>query len=262
MLRLSHRVIVMSLITTVLLAGCAKPVATQNQLPPDALTNNPTAATYNTQLGVAYLQQGDTSRAKSKLLLAKQQDPSSPEVWDALAYYYQNTGDMAQADKYYIKAISLSPKNGASLNNYGAFLCQQRRYKDSVSYFIKATQDSSYVNTAQAFENAGLCAEEIPDVAAAEQYFTRALENNGSLSASTLELGEINFDKGNFDLANRYLQRYNYLAKPTAESLWLDIRLAQHAGDSQQVATSVQQLKDNFPTSDQYKQAKLSGLIT
>jgi type IV pilus assembly protein PilF len=254
---------VISLVTTLFLSACAAPPSTtQDQLPPDALTNNPTAATYNTQLGVAYLQQGDVSRAKSKLLLAQQQNPASPEVWDALAYYYQSTGDNTQADKYYIKAISLAPKNGSTLNNYGAFLCQQRRYKESVSYFIKATQDSSYINTAQAFENAGLCAEEIPDKAAAETYFTRALANNPSLPTSTLELGEINFDKGNFDLANRYLQRYNYLAKPTAESLWLDIRLAQHAGNTQQVAASAQQLKDNFPLSDQYKQAKLSGLIT
>ncbi len=221
---------------------------------------NPQAAVYNTQLGVGYLQQGDTSRAKSKLLLAVKQDPSSADAWDSLAYFYENTGDNAKAAEYYRKAVSLAPKAGRSLNNYGVFLCQQKQYAESVSYFLAATQDQNYLTPGDAYENAGLCAEKIPDMVNAEQYFIKALQNDPDLPTSNLELAQISFKKGKFDFAQRYLERYNKLAKPSAASLWLDIQLARRSNDHQRIANDVGQLKEHFSQSNEFKQAKLSGL--
>jgi type IV pilus assembly protein PilF len=245
------------------LSACS---TTPSQPEPPSLTKNvaknPQAAVYNAQLGVGYLQQGDVSRAKSKLLLAAKQDPSSQNVWGSLAYFYENTGDAVKASEYYRKAVSLDPKAGAALNNYGAFLCQQKQYTESVRYFLAATKDQDYLNPENAYENAGLCAEKVPDMVNAEQYFTRALQNNPNLPTSNLEMAKINFKKGKFDFAERYLERYNKVAKPSAESLWLDMQLAQRTNDTQRIAKDVEVLKEHFSQSNEYKQAKLSGLIT
>lgn len=215
------------LLLSALLSACSKPEADGVALPQNAASNNPQAAVYNTQLGIAYLQEGNISRAKAKLLLAQKQDPTSPEVLDALAFFYESTGDIKQADQYYIKAINLDPKRGSSANNYGVFMCKQKQYKESLIYFAQAAADPSYLNVAATYENAGLCAEEIPDWQNAEKFFILALQNNPSLPTSTLELAEINFKKGKFSLASEYLRRYNQLAKPSSESMELDLRLAE-----------------------------------
>ena len=63
------------------------------------------AAAYNTQLGLNYLKQGDRPRAKRKLFAALKQEPGSTEVNSALAYYFEETGQVEQAKSFYLKVI-------------------------------------------------------------------------------------------------------------------------------------------------------------
>jgi type IV pilus assembly protein PilF len=146
------------------------------------------AASYNTQLGMAYLKQGDRPRAKRKLLRALDLAPNSADVNAAMAYYLEKTGDLKEAHSYYQKALSLAPNSGAQLNNYGAFLCRLGQYKEAEAYFLKAVKDIHYVHTAEAYENAGLCAAAIPDYPKAENYFKRALKHDPKRRQSFHEL--------------------------------------------------------------------------
>src|SRR4051812_35943460 len=75
-------------------------------------------AVVNTQLGMAYIQNQDYSRAKQKLLLAIQQAPELPEVWYSMAYYQEVTGNHYQAKDFYTKALNLAPKRGDVQNNF------------------------------------------------------------------------------------------------------------------------------------------------
>lgn len=146
------------------------------------------AASYNVQLGLSYLKQGDRPRAKKKLLTAFEQEPASPDVNSALAYYFEQTKELDQAEKYYLKAISLTGSGGPQLNNYGAFLCRQGDYKNAEKYFLKAVNDLQYIHTAGAYENAGLCALSVPNDEKALFYFTKALNQDPSRKVSFYEL--------------------------------------------------------------------------
>lgn len=148
---------------------------------------NPKASTYNVQLGLAYLQQGNRQRAKQKLLKALQQSPNSPEANDAMAFYLENTQDIHDAEKYYQQAIHFSPHNGASLNNYGTFLCRQKIYNKADIYFRKAIAEPTYLNTAKAYENAGLCALAASHNDRARYYFKKAKEQDPNLKLSIEE---------------------------------------------------------------------------
>lgn len=152
---------------------------------------NQRAAMYNTQLGLAYLAQGDRPRAKRKLLMALDEDPKSPHVNAAMAYFMEKTGAMSEARLYYRKAVRIAPRNGAQLNNYGAFLCRNGQYALAEAYFLKAVKDVEYEHTAGAYENAGLCAVAIPDYAKAKKYFTQALEQDPSRQESLYQLVNI-----------------------------------------------------------------------
>lgn len=166
------------------------------------------AASYNTQLGLGYLKQGDRLRAKRKLLMAMEQEPGSPDVHAGIAYFYEQTGELDQAKKHYVKAISLSSQSGAQLNNYGAFLCRQGEYPKAEGYFLKAVKDIHYINTAGAYENAGLCALAIPDNEKAKLYFTNAINQDPSRKQSLYELVRLEDKAGNVNVAFDLLQQH------------------------------------------------------
>lgn len=166
------------------------------------------AATFNLQLGLGYLKQGDRPRAKKKLLTALEQAPSSPDVNASLAYYFEQTNELDQAKKYYLKAIDLSGNSGAQLNNYGTFLCRQGDYKKAEEYFLKAVKDPQYVHTSGAYENAGLCALQVPDEAKAKAYFTSAIDQDPTRRESLYELVKLDSKMGQNKQALELLQNH------------------------------------------------------
>ncbi|WP_237759150.1 type IV pilus biogenesis/stability protein PilW [Legionella erythra] len=170
------------------------------------------AASFNVQLGMGYLKQGDRPRAKRKLLTALELAPDSPDVNVAMAYFLEKTGDMEEARIYYKKALSLAPNSGAQLNNFGTFLCRAGKYKEAESYFLKAVSDVHYVHSAGAYENAGLCATAVPDYAKAEIYFSKALEQDPERKQSLLEITTIALKQNQPDKALKYLQKYQELS--------------------------------------------------
>lgn len=199
------------LMSLVLLQACQHK-ATIEQLPTSNKQINLTkAADYNLQMGLGYLKQGDRPRAKKKLLTALTQAPNSADANAAMAYFFEQTADMDNAKKHYLKAISLSNTAksavGAQYNNYGTFLCRQGDYKKAEIYFLKAVKDVQYVNTAGAYENAGLCSLAMPDENKAKFYFTQALEQDPSRNESLFELVKLLSKEGHDPEALKLLQK-------------------------------------------------------
>lgn len=172
------------------------------------------AARLNVQLGLGYMKTGKMQRAKQKLLLAIDQAPKNALVYDAMAYFKEITGNHGEANQLYLKALKLEPTNGTPLNNYGGFLCRQHQYKESLNYFLEATKDRSYLKVADAYENAGLCALEIPDKAKAREYFIAAMKNDPRRTLSLYELSELDYSDGNLKKAATEIDNYFRLAQP------------------------------------------------
>lgn len=197
------------------LVSCAKNKSNSELFSDDNYSEQPkanlaAAAQTNIEIGLVLLKKGEPEAAKQSFLLASRQAPRNPESWYALAYYYEFTGNSAEAERDYRKAISLttSANTGPARNNYGAFLCREKRYKEGLKQVLLAAQSSNYVNTAEAYENAGLCAEGIPDTESAILYFQKALENDPKRSGSLYSLAKIYSKRGNQKLAQQYLARY------------------------------------------------------
>lgn len=189
------------------------------------------AALYNTQLGLAYLKQGDRPRAKRKLLRALDLAQKVADVNAAMAYYLEKTGDLKEARHFYLRALSLAPAKGTQLNNYGGFLCRLGEYREAEGYFLKAVKDIYYLNTAGAYENAGLCAAAIPDYAKAEGFFRRALEHDPQRKQSLYELARIALQQDHAKKALAYLRQYPKLSLNEPTLLALAIKASHHSGD-------------------------------
>jgi type IV pilus assembly protein PilF len=175
-------------------------------------------AKVNTQLGMAYIQRHDLQRAKQKLITALADDPKLPEAWYAMGYYMEITGDTENAKKYYQKSVDLSPKAGDVQNNFGTYLCRHGDYNGAIKHFMLAVQDMSYLDTASAYENAGLCALKIPDKRLALEYFNRALMEDPNHPNALIEAANLNYEQKNYHEAKIQVGEYLALATPTPQA--------------------------------------------
>ncbi len=146
---------------------------------------------YNTQLGLAYLAQGQRPLAKRKLLRALKQAPKSARVHASMAYFFEKSGDILAAERYYQKALRMGPRRGDILHHYGLFLCRQGRFQEADHFFQQATMDLQYVQTALAFESAGMCALKAQHPQEAKRYFLRAIAHDPHLERSVRALHEM-----------------------------------------------------------------------
>lgn len=186
---------------------------------------NQDAASYNTQLGLAYLKQGDRPRAKQKLLMALAEAPASPYTNASMAYFMEKSGELQQAERYYRKAMVAAPKNGEQLNNYGSFLCRQGRFAAADTYFLRAINDPQYTHVAGAYENAGLCAAAMASHTKATRYFLKALQQDPARKQSLYELAKIEMKQGRPTAALAHLEAYPLLlrADPTLMAMAVDV---------------------------------------
>lgn len=182
---------IFGLLMLIFLTACTTAQQKKAENSPHPVPNLTKAALINTQIGLGYLKQGDVTLAKEKLILAQQQAPHLPEVLMAMAYFSENTGEPEKASVYYLRAIRENPKLGDAHNNYGAYLCRRGHYQQAIQEFLLAVADPNYLTTANAYENAGLCALLIPDKVLAKQYFTKAHESDPYKTSVLSELDKL-----------------------------------------------------------------------
>ena len=204
-------------------------------------------------LARGYLEQRDYVHARPPLEQALKADPSSAEAHVLMAMVNLADGDKHLAEKEFKDALRYDPHNAMAQNNYGTFLFAEGKYKEAAEHLKVASADPKYVRRAQAYENLGLTQLKLTENADAEQSFLRALMLNAVLPRSAFELAESYFTAGDFVKSKQYFDSYNSMAKPTARSLWLGVRLSRVLGDQDQLSSYALALKNLFPDSPEYR---------
>lgn len=226
----TFRITIMSLMLLGLLTSCqtgkSSPKQTAEVIPEDLVRPKTEIAMINAKLGIAYLEQNDVQRAKQKLLMALDQGPGIPEPWYSMGYFLETTGNMAEANKYYLKAIQIAPKRGDTHNNYGTFLCHSGQYQASIKHFMIAATTMDYLDPAAAYENAGLCAMKMHAYQQAAGYFQQALLKDPARTSSLLKLAEVDIKLDKREHAKEMLRQYAIVESPTPEYETLKHQLA------------------------------------
>ena len=212
-----------------------------------------TAAKTRLNLGLGYLNKGDMTQAKFNLERAYSFDPSNPEISLAKAYYYQKVGDMKSAEESYRALISLDSSNPDAYNNYGVFLCSQKRYAEADDSFHKALEQPDYIRMDDTYENAAFCSLKSGNKSKAAEYYDLAIGYRPNRGKLLLEAAELAINMNQPDKAAAYLQRYSKGGKDSARSLWLKLELAQSTGELAQLHKYGSELVQQFPRSDQAK---------
>ncbi|WP_342246060.1 type IV pilus biogenesis/stability protein PilW [Pseudomonas sp. OTU5201] len=238
------------LVSSALLAAC---VSTGQVDPMKTDKGRDAARDAYIDLGIGYLKQGATERAKVPLKKALEMDPSNADANAALALVFQTEMEPELADQHYRKALS-SRSDSRILNNYGTFLFEQGRYKDAYERFLQATEDNLYPERSRVFENLGLTAMKMNNTALAKQHFDKALRLNRQQPMALLEMAQLSFSEKQYVPARDYYQRYSQIAPQTASSLLLGSRLATIFEDRDQAASLGLQLKRLYPGTPEYQQ--------
>mgnify|MGYP003113445176 CR=1 FL=1 len=212
------------------------------------------AARQRVQLGLTYLQKGNSEQAKSNLDRALAFAPELEDVHLAFAYYYSSVGELEKTEQAYRNATRLRDASGDAFNNFGTFLCQQGKYAESEKMFLKAVERPLYTQAASTYENLGICSRKAGQIEKAQQYFTSALKYDPRRRTSLIELAEMELEAGRFGEAKIRLSNYHKVAVESPISLALGIEIEQGLNDQEAVRKYGILLLAKFPSSAQAKQ--------
>lgn len=201
------------------------------------------------ELAANYYQQGNYGVALDELRHALEVDPGYAAAYGVLGLVYRDLGDLDRAEDSFQRGLQLAPADADLNNNYGWFLCQTGRERKSIGFFARALKDPLYATPAKPLHNAGICSMRLGDLAAAEGYFQRAFQVDPSNAVAMFNLGALYLRRGELERAHFYAQRLLSTYEPTAQTLWLALKVARARGDGDLQASLASQLRRRFPTS-------------
>ncbi|MBC7945496.1 MAG: type IV pilus biogenesis/stability protein PilW [Burkholderiales bacterium] len=229
-------------------AGCAQPPQKSGE-PIDS--NAGQRAEIHTQLGSGYYERRQFDIAIQELNEALSADPEYVPAHNILGLVYMELRDDAVAEQHFQRALKSDPADSDANNNYGWFLCQRGGEQASIRYFMAALKNPLYKTPDKSYVNAGVCSLKAKDEKGGESYLQKALQIQPKNPQALYHLAEMNYKGGNYAEAQSYLSRYMQVANPSAESLWLGVRIERKLGDRNSQASYGLQLRKKYPESQE-----------
>lgn len=206
------------------------------------------------QLGLGYLQQGSTERAKVPLKKALELDASDADAHAALALVFQTEMEPELADQHYRKAIAQRPGDARILNNYGSFLYEQKRYQEAYERFQQAAADNMYAERSRVYVNLGLTALQLNQPELASRHLQKSLRLDSKQPRALLEMALLSYESKDYVAARAYYKSFSQLSEQNPRSLLLGTRLAKIFQNRDESATLGLQLKRLYPGTREYQQ--------
>lgn len=212
-------------------------------------------ARIHTELAAAYFQAGNMAVALEETRIALEADPSFVQAFSVRGLVHAALKENAKADADFQQALQIAPRNPDINNNYGWFLCDTGQPRQSIQYFLNALKDPLYETPEVAYGNAGNCALKAGDLDGAQDYLLQSLRlAKNPAPATRLQLATLFYLRGNLDESRIYLgEALKAMDSPSAEALWLGVRLERKLGNKMGEGSYAAQLRSRYPTSKEYQ---------
>ena len=198
------------------------------------------------ELASGYFEQGQTNVALDELKQALIADPTFADAYNLRGLVYMRLNDAALAEDSFRRALAIDPRDSGTAHNYGWFLCQQARYRESFQLFGQAIANPTYVGQAKSLMTQGLCQVRAGQRAEAEQSLTRSYELDAGNPLTGYNLSSLLFERGELVRSQFYIRRLNNSELANAETMWLGIKIEQRLNNSEAVQQLAGQLKKRF----------------
>jgi len=230
-------------------AAAAKPAPAEPPRPPEPKADPKEAARLRIELAGLYFSRGAIGPALEEAGAASKLDPDNAQAFNLLGLINMQVRDDAQAVASFERALRISPTDPDVNNNYGWYLCERGRPLESIRLFQTALRNPLYANAPRTLVNAGVCSRRGGDESGAARFFEQALAQQRDQPVALFQLSDMAYARGNVPEARSLLERLMQVAAPTAEVLWLGVRVERARGDRKSEQLYAQQLKRLFPSS-------------
>lgn len=247
------------LATSLFLTGCVTTTTTTNSTPtPDGIDKG-NASDLNYQLGARYYRSGNYELARDRLLLSIELNPKNAVAHYTLALTYEQLENLRLATDSYEKAVRVAPRDFNVQNAYAVFLCNRQDFDGAREHFDRAIKVTENDFSESTMTNAGVCMMQKPDHALAESYFRQALARKPNYGEALLQLSVLKFSTEDYLGARAFLQRYLSANVPTADVLFLGVRIEDELGDDRARTDYSNQILRDFPESAEARRILGSG---
>jgi tetratricopeptide (TPR) repeat protein len=215
-----------------------------------ALKRDPTNADLQVQLGIAYWQQDDFSRALAAFRRAVTIAPASAEAQNWLGVALLSQSDFPGGIAALRRAIALDPKHGRAYSNLGSALAKSGDLAAAVEVFQKAL--ALEPNSAGAQMNLAMALRETGDLEKALEYMRRVVSSEPAKADHHYELGQTLRQSGDLEGAVAALERAIEIDPELREGYYaLGMALKQ-----QSAAARTAIARQPSPADDRYKQGQ------
>ena len=188
-------------------------------------------ARVHTELAGLYYERGNMGVALEELRVALAADSNYAPAYNVLGLVHMDLKEYPQAQQSFERGLRIAPNDPDINHNYGWFLCQTDREDVSLRYFMAAIKNPLYATPQKSYAIAGMCANRKGLERDARDYFDRALRIDPNIAVALIGSAQIRYRAGELTEARRLVGRYNQVVEPTAESLWLAVRIEHRLGD-------------------------------
>lgn len=223
--------------------------ASQAPLAAPTEADNRKRAAIRLQLAATYYQKGQFGIALEEVQRALQLDAQYADAYGLLGLINMDIGKHADAETSFQRALQIDGENPEILNNYGWFLCQTGRERQSIDYFRRAADSKLYSTPAMSMQNAGLCMMRVRDTKAAETYLKRSFELDAANPVTKFQLARLYLSNKQVERARFYYGLLPRSPDASAEVLWLGLRIARADGDLRGEQQFASDLRRRFPES-------------
>lgn len=210
-------------------------------------------AKVHTELGSLYLLDGRSAIALEEARVALSVDSNYAPAYNLLGLTHMVLGETRLAEENFERALSLVPGDPEINNNFGWFLCQSGRPERSIAHFLRAAENPLYPTPTKPYTNAGICSIRLKNDKAAEDFLLTGLRLSPSNTQALYWLADIAYRQGRFTEARQWTTDIEKMIEPTAEVLWLALRVERKLGDRETEARHALQLRRRFPGSPEHR---------
>ncbi|MCX7150706.1 MAG: type IV pilus biogenesis/stability protein PilW [Rhodocyclales bacterium] len=242
-----------------MLAGCTATGSGSGQGAQQAVSAQPPEneqqqrAKVHTELGSLYMLDGRSAIALEEARTALSADPNYAPAYNLLGLTHMVLNESRLAEDNFQKALRLAPGDPEINNNYGWFLCQNGREQGSISYFMAAAKNPLYTTPTRPYTNAGVCSVRLKDDKAAEDYLFTALGLSPTNTQALYWLADIAYRQGRHSEARQWATDIEKMMEPTAEVVWMALRIERKLGNREAEARYATQLRRRFPGSPEHR---------
>jgi type IV pilus assembly protein PilF len=207
----------------------------------------------HTELAGAYLERGNLGVALQEVRLALKADSGYAPAYNMMGLVQMDLRENAEAERAFERALSINPNDPDTNHNFGWFLCRTGREDESVRYFMNAVRNPLYALPQKTYALAATCVLQKKNEKDALDFYDRSLRLDPTYPPALIGLAQLKYRRGELRDARALVNRYNKAVEPTAESLWLAVRIERKLGDRVSEGSYATQLRRRFAGSREYQ---------